>query len=1010
MGLKKTTLAALLMLIALPMAAMSQTLVQLPDQVANSGETVTVPIVVEGFSDVAVFEMYVDYSSDVLDYVSMTGPVPSPVVNDVGGRTIISWLSTNLLSLEDGETLMTLTYQVTGEPGASTALDFTSSSYLANENSQVIPATFVDGSIEVFNPQPPLAFNLVSPEDEAVLNTLTPELGWNATTDPNPDDVPTYDVYLDTQSDLSTKQLVSEGQSGTSFTLDALEDDQTYYWTVFATDVNTAGTWASDTLSFSTAVPEPPGAFDLLFPADEDTIYEQGVMLRWSRAIDPDPDATTEYTLYISDQPNVRESGVILDENITDTTYWMGNIADDNSFYWLIRATDNNTTGTYSEESMFFTYYPESPQTFDFVAPLSGTVVTTPEVTVSWEAAVDPDPGDELTYEVEWSTDSNFEESYSATTSETSYTITALSDPSNRSKRANNLSGRGEGSVGLDDLPDNTTIFWRVNVTDQFSNQVAGQFGDVWNFIIDLPTQPDPFTLLTPEDGTILESLTTFLTWNATTDPDDAERTQHYDVWLDTQADLSTAQLLADSAAGAEHFIAELEDDQSFFWTVRATDDNTAGRWASDTLSFSTAFPEAPLAFTLISPENGTEITATSATLTWNATTDPDPDQIPTYDVWLDTFPDLSTRWTAASGLTGTSFTVEDLLDDHTYYWAVHALDSNTPGTYSDTLSFSTNQPELPTEFSLLTPVNESIVSAGLDTTLTWEASIDPDAGQVPYYDVWLDTLADLSTAELVADSIEATEFLISDLLDDHQYFWTVRATDINSPGRWAADTLSFQTFLPELPSAFSLAAPEDSTVISFDPPFDVELFWHPSVDPDPGQTVTYDITCLVTSRFAEDSTFVFEGITDTSYVINLPDSLHIETWPDTINALWHVDAIAAGDTVRSTETWLIIYAPPLDVEEGPDGLPLTYGIQATYPNPFNPTMTVEISLPQTSALRVEAFDVLGRQVALLHQGRAEAGVRQFVLDGSGLSSGAYFVRASVPGKMNQVRKVVLMK
>ncbi|MCB2198630.1 T9SS type A sorting domain-containing protein [bacterium] len=1009
MGLKKSKLAALLLLVALPLAAKSQTLVQIPDQVVNSGETVEVPLVVQDFNDVAVFEMYIDYSSSVLEYVSMTGPTPSPVVNDVGGRTIISWLSTNLLSLEDGETLMTLTYQVNGAPGESTVMDFTSSSYLADENSLVIPTTFEDGQIEVFNPQPPAAFNLVSPANGALLTTLTPELVWNATTDPNPDDVPTYNIYLDTQADLSTMQLVGEGVSEASFSLDALIDDETYYWTVFATDVNTDGTWASDTLSFSTAVPDPPSAFSLITPAEDDTLNSTEVFFQWEASVDPDPGENVVYDVYIDTDADMAEA-VPLQSLITDTEF-TSTIEDGLTYYWTVHAIDASTLETISSDTvMFVVNEPDQPLDFAYVSPSDGAELNEPEVTVLWRTAEDSDLADLVIYRIEWGTDPEFAEYFETTTTDTTYTITDLANPANRSKRLTDSSGRGNGTSEPDDLPDNSTVFWRVVAIDRFGLETVGQENQAWSFTVELPNSPEAFTLLTPEDETILESLDTWLTWEATIDPDDVERLQHYDVWLDTQADLSTAQLIADSLGDIEHFIAELEDDQNYYWTVRATDDNTAGRWASDTLSFSTAYPEAPLAFTLISPEEGAEISATSATLTWNATTDPDPDQIPTYDVWLDTFPDLSTGQTVASGLTGTEFTVEDLLDDHTYYWAVHATDSNTPGTYSDTLSFVTNQPELPSEFSLLTPLEDDTVWAGLDTTLTWEASVDPDLDQVPFYDVWLDTLADLSTAELVADSIEPAEFLIADLLDDHTYYWTVRATDINSPGRWASDTLFFHTYMPEQPTAFSLAAPADSTVISFDPPFDVELFWHPSVDPDPEQTVTYDITCVVSSNFAEDSTFVFAGIADTSYVINIPDSLHIETWPDTINALWHVDAIAAGDTVRSTETWLIIYAPPLDVAEGPDGLPLVYGIQSAYPNPFNPTMTVEISLPQASPLRVEAFDVLGRRVALLHQGRAEAGVRQFVLDGSSLSSGAYFVRATVPGKMNQVRKVVLMK
>ncbi|GBE30070.1 hypothetical protein BMS3Bbin04_01096 [bacterium BMS3Bbin04] len=97
------------------------------------------------------------------------------------------------------------------------------------------------------------------------------------------------------------------------------------------------------------------------------------------------------------------------------------------------------------------------------------------------------------------------------------------------------------------------------------------------------------------------------------------------------------------------------------------------------------------------------------------------------------------------------------------------------------------------------------------------------------------------------------------------------------------------------------------------------------------------------------------------------------------------------------------------DVEE--QSLTATeYGIAAAYPNPFNPSLTIEIELANPAVLQVEVYNALGQNVAQLHQGQLPAGSHSLEFDASGLTSGVYFIHATVPGKLDQFRKVVLMK
>ena len=63
------------------------------------------------------------------------------------------------------------------------------------------------------------------------------------------------------------------------------------------------------------------------------------------------------------------------------------------------------------------------------------------------------------------------------------------------------------------------------------------------------------------------------------------------------------------------------------------------------------------------------------------------------------------------------------------------------------------------------------------------------------------------------------------------------------------------------------------------------------------------------------------------------------------------------------------------------------------YPNPTRVAATVALTLRDAADVRVVAYDVLGRRVAVLHEGALAVGDHAFRLDLSALPAGTYFVR-----------------
>ena len=79
-------------------------------------------------------------------------------------------------------------------------------------------------------------------------------------------------------------------------------------------------------------------------------------------------------------------------------------------------------------------------------------------------------------------------------------------------------------------------------------------------------------------------------------------------------------------------------------------------------------------------------------------------------------------------------------------------------------------------------------------------------------------------------------------------------------------------------------------------------------------------------------------------------------------------------------------------------------------PNPFNSSSTLSIDLPNAAELSIIVYNVSGQIVTQLADGQFNPGTHQFTIDASGMASGIYFVRATVPGHLDQTQKVLLVR
>ena len=79
-------------------------------------------------------------------------------------------------------------------------------------------------------------------------------------------------------------------------------------------------------------------------------------------------------------------------------------------------------------------------------------------------------------------------------------------------------------------------------------------------------------------------------------------------------------------------------------------------------------------------------------------------------------------------------------------------------------------------------------------------------------------------------------------------------------------------------------------------------------------------------------------------------------------------------------------------------------------PNPFNNQTTISFNLPTAGDVSLKLYDITGREVAILDAGHKTIGMNNVIWNAEGVASGVYFVRLTVDGGQQLVKKVVLMK
>ena len=90
--------------------------------------------------------------------------------------------------------------------------------------------------------------------------------------------------------------------------------------------------------------------------------------------------------------------------------------------------------------------------------------------------------------------------------------------------------------------------------------------------------------------------------------------------------------------------------------------------------------------------------------------------------------------------------------------------------------------------------------------------------------------------------------------------------------------------------------------------------------------------------------------------------------------------------------------------------IPTKYFLYNNYPNPFNPTTTIRMDIPERTNVELSVYNILGQKVkTLISNETRNAGRYEVSFNGNLLASGVYFYRL-ITQNYTQSRKMLLIK
>lgn len=811
-------------------------------------------------------------------------------------------------------------------------------------------------------PAPP---SLSSPANGATNQPTTPTLSWGASLG-----AVSYRVQVSAVNTFATTVFDDSTITNTSVQIRTLVNNTAYFWRVGAK--NAAGVSGySTTWSFTTVVAAPASPV-LTGPMDGATNQPTTLTLSWLGSV-----GASSYRVQVSTS-NTFTSTVFDDSTITSTSAQVKSLLNNTTYYWRVNAKNVSGISGYSPIWSFTTVV-AAPATPNLASPANGATNQPISLTLSWNAV-------------------SGAASYRLQVDRTNTFAAPVIDDSAITSTSRLVSS----------LTNNTTYYWRVSARNAGG---TSPFSNTYNFttVVAAPAAP---TLSAPSNNATGLATSVTLGWSSVTGA------TTYHVQLSTNSSYSGPLVLEDSSITANSRQASgLAENSTYYWRARGKNVGGSGVWSSS-FTFSTAgtkavtspgvsFPSSPTASTdyrLVSFP-GTPSLTVGQILTGSQNTD--------WRIFRDNsaaVPNNLTELSSSSSLSAGEG-----------YWLL------TKGTFN--FSKTVTMPQLSQDASYTINVRNgwNIIGNPFDVAVSWgtirtdnqisanlwtyqgtggfqtSTTLEPFKGY--YFNSGSTSLKiryPFPSMQILPPAPPVVDWKLQLVLETDANLDAENYIGIAPSAKQELDDLD----QPKPPRFFdqgflylarqSWGSREKFFSSDFRPSVGDGQVWNFEVCNPKLSKSRIRIVGIETVPPEYDIVLINQGNT-------VPVDLRIKS------------EIPMGTAKELMRFNLIIGKKAFVREEEAKLIPKEFELAQNYPNPFNPSTSIVYKVPREVLVKVDVLSVLGQQMATLAEGNHAPGVYTVVWNagdqsGNRASSGVYFYRLVVDGKVEQIKKMTLLK
>jgi len=338
------------------------------------------------------------------------------------------------------------------------------------------------------------------------------------------------------------------------------------------------------------------------------------------------------------------------------------------------------------------------------------------------------------------------------------------------------LEGEGDLLYFTVELVDEGTSHLDWNEVRLFAQEGSSQVDLDVNAIdgsVGVYTQPEVPNLESPENNATAIDVDTSFVWG------EVYNAYTYEIQIALDEDFLQLAFEETELEDATVQVTGLDHDTEHFWRIRSFNPVGESDW-SEVWSFTTIV-DVPTVPVLLTPENEDTGIPTTISLEWEESED-----VELYHVQVahdDGFTDI---FIENDSVNATSYELTDLSHNTDYFWRVRAGNISGESDWSEIHVFTTIV-AVPEQVTLESPVTESVI--GSDTiSLVWHAGHP----EITHYELEIASSDDFENIIYSNDSITDTTYLFTDLQDESEYWWRVRAHNDAGAGSFS-DTWMFE-------------------------------------------------------------------------------------------------------------------------------------------------------------------------------------------------------------------------